>query len=214
MGSSQLVPLLRAQDATQSDHAWDAFLSSYGHLLLRTAQYTHRDHDAAMDAYAYVLEHLRQDDFKRLRAFKGRGEDHLSRWLVVVARRLCLDFRRQRYGRNRDSTPDTDRQARRRLVDEVWDARDPAELPGSSNSNPEWQLRNQECQEALAEVLEQLDPRDQLLLALRFENGLSARQIAGIMHWPSTFHVYRRLNKLLPDLRSRLRERGVQDPNP
>ncbi len=86
MGPSQLVLLLRAPDAAQSDNAWDAFLLSYGNLLLRTAQYTHRDHDAAMDAYAYVLEHLRQDDFKRLRAFDGDGEDSLLRWLVVVAR--------------------------------------------------------------------------------------------------------------------------------
>ena len=214
MGSSQLVLLLRAPGAAQSDHAWDSFLSSYGHLLLRTAQYTHRDHDAAMDAYAYVLEHLRQDDFKRLRAFNGDGEDHLSRWLVVVARRLCLDFRHQRYGRNRDSTPDIDHQARRRLVDQLWDPQDPADLPGSSDSNPEWHLRNQECQQALTEVLEQLEPRDQLLLALRFQSGLSARRIAGIMHWPNTFHVYRRLKKLLPELRSRLRERGVEGPSP
>ena len=211
---SELVLLLRATDTAQSDHAWDTFLSAYGHLLLRTAQYTHREHDVSMDAYAYVLEQLRRDDFKRLRAFGGDSEDHLSRWLVVVARRLCLDFRRQRYGRNRDATPDLDRQARRRLVDQVWDLRDAADLPGPSSSNPEWQLRNQERQQALAEVLDQLEPRDRLLLALRFENGLSARQIAGIMHWPSAFHVYRRLNKLLPDLRSRLRDRGVEDPAP
>ena len=211
---SELVLLLRTTDQADSDRAWDAFLSSYGHLLLRTAQYTHREHDASMDAYAYVLEQLRRDGFKRLRAFSGDGAEHLSRWLVVVARRLCLDFRRQRYGRNRDATPDIDRKARRRLVDQVWDSQDPAELPGSSSSNPEWQLRNQDREQALAEVLDQLEPRDQLLLALRFENGLSARQIAGIMHWPSTFHVYRRLNKLLPDLRSRLLDRGVEDPAP
>ena len=209
---AELVLLLRAADVSQSDCAWDTFLSTYGHLLLRTAQYTHREHDASMDAYAYVLEQLRRDDFKRLRAFNGDGKDHLSRWLVVVARRLCLDFRRQRYGRNRDTTPEIDREARRRLVDEVWDSRDPAEFPGSSD--PEWRLRNQERQQALAEVLDQLEPRDQLLLALRFENGLSARQIAEVMRWPTAFHVYRRLNKLLPDLRSRLRERGVEDPAP
>ncbi len=209
---SELVLLLRATDVPQSDCAWDTFLSSYGHLLLRTAQYTHREHDASMDAYTHVLEQLRQNDFKRLRAFNGDGKDHLSRWLVVVARRLCLDFRRQRYGRNRDTTPEIDREARRRLVDQVWDHQDPADLPGSTSSNPEVQLRNQEREQALAEVLDQLEPRDQLLLALRFENGLSARQIAGIMHWPSAFHVYRRLNRLLPDLRSRLQERGVEDP--
>ena len=76
MGPSTLVLLLRAPDAAQSDNAWDAFLSSHGHLLLRTAQYTHRDHDAAMDAYSYVLEQLRRDNFKRLRAYNGGFRIH------------------------------------------------------------------------------------------------------------------------------------------
>ena len=210
----QLARLLEAQDEAQSNRAWDQFLSAYGHLLLKTAHYTHRNHDGAMDAYAYVLERLRQENFRRLRTFSGGDAAALSRWLVVVSRRMCLDFRRERYGRPRASVPAVERDARRRLVDEVWDAREPAELPAPSTSNPEWQLRRDQQRRALAAVVDQLEPRDQLLLALRFENELSARRIAEIMDWPSPFHVYRRLNKLLPVLRTRLKARGIEDPNP
>ncbi len=210
----ELAQLLEARDETQANHAWDRFLNAYGHLLLKTAKFTHRDHDASMDAYAHVLERLRQHDFRRLRTFSGGDKAALSRWLVVVARRLCLDFRRQRYGRPRAATPETERDARRRLVDEIWDPRNPSELPGPASTNPELQLRREDLARSVESVLDELEPRDQLLLALRFENGLSARRIAEIMQWPTPFHVYRRLNKILPSLRTRLEARGIKDPHP
>ena len=210
----ELTRLLNARNAAESNRAWADFLSSYGHLLLKTAQYTHRNHDASMDAYAFVLERLRQSEFRRLRAFTGGDAAALSRWLVVVARRLCLDFRRERYGRPRASVPEAERDARRRLVDEIWDEREPSELPGPSSSNPEWLLRSDQHRRALEAVVGELEPRDQLLLALRFENDLSARRIAEIMDWPTPFHVYRRLKTLLAALRTGLQARGVEDPDP
>ena len=59
---------------TNSDRAWDEFLSAYGHLFLRTAKYTHRGPDASMDAYAYVLERVRENGFQRLRSSLGGME--------------------------------------------------------------------------------------------------------------------------------------------
>jgi len=210
----ELSRLLEARSPAESDHAWDRFLSAFGHLLLKTAKYTHRDHDGAMDAYAHVLERLRQEDYRRLRLFSGGDADALSRWLVVVSRRLCLDFRRERYGRARPSVPEMERDARRRLVDALWDPREPSDLPGPTSANPEWQLRHAERRRALEAAVAELDPRDQLLLALRFDDALSASQIARATGWATPFHVYRRLNKLLPELRRRLKALGVEDPNP
>jgi RNA polymerase sigma factor (sigma-70 family) len=213
-GPLELTRLLDAPDEAHANRAWDAFLSAFGHLLLKTAHYTHRDHDGAMDAYAHVLERLRQEKFRRLRTFSGDDTDALSRWLVVVARRMCLDFRRERYGRPRPSVPELERDTRRRLVDELWDPREPSELPSPNTSNPEWQLRRTQQRRALESAVGALAPRDQLLLSLRFDDELSARQIAQVMGWPTPFHVYRRLNKLLPELRERLRTFGIEDPNP
>ena len=213
-GPRELTRLLDAPDDAQQNHAWDAFLDAFGHLLLKTAHYTHRNHDGAMDAYAHVLERLRQDCFRRLRTFSGGDVEALSRWLVVVARRMCLDFRRERYGRPRESVPPIERAARRRLVDEIWDAREPSSLPGPTSANPEWQLRYAQRRRALEAVLGELSPRDQLLLSLRFEDDLSARQIAEFMGWATPFHVYRRINKLLPELRERLTAMGIEDSTP
>ena len=210
----ELSRLLDAPGEAQANRAWDAFLAAFGHLLLKTAHYTHGNHDGAMDAYAYVLERLRQEKFRRLRTFSGEGADALSRWLVVVARRMCLDFRRERYGRPRASTPQVERDARRRLVDEIWDARASSELPGPNSSNPEWQLRCAQQRRALESAVGELEPRDQLLLSLRFDDGLSARQISQFMGWPTPFHAYRRLNRILPALRARLQALGIEDSNP
>jgi hypothetical protein len=61
------------------------------------------------------------------------------------------------------------------------------------------------------QVLAQLDaavatlsPGDQLLLALRYEDDRSARQIASLMSLPTPFHVYRRLNRVHVFLRGAL----------
>ena len=74
-----------------------------------------------MDGYAHVLERLREHDCRRLRGYAPDGRTKFTTWLVVVARRLCLDFHRHRYGRSDDPAPDAAvaRAARRRLVNLV-----------------------------------------------------------------------------------------------
>jgi RNA polymerase sigma factor (sigma-70 family) len=201
--------------------AWDGFLSKFGDLLHRTAKYAHRrhgtpedSHDTAMDAYTFVLEKLRNDDFKRLRAFSGGDQEAFSRWLVVVARRLCTDFWRHRYGRVRPTTSELDRNARRRLVDEIWDPRESSEFPAGKTSDPEWALRIAQRREALEEGVRSLEPREQLLLAYRFEEGLSARRISELMEYPTPFHVYRKLNRVLAGLKNWMEGVGFDDPDP
>lgn len=51
------------------------------------------------ECYIFVLDSLKADNFKRLRAFKGRSK--LSTYLYSLINSLVIDFRRQRYGRRR-----------------------------------------------------------------------------------------------------------------
>jgi len=203
------------------ENLWDKFLAEFGDLLLKTAKYAYRRyaskgdaHDAAMDAYTFILEKLREDAYRRLRGFSGGDRDALSRWLVVVARRLCTDFWRHQYGRARPSTSETDREARRRLLEEIWDPKDPSELPSKSRSGPDWELRLKERREALGTAVQELPAKDQLLLALRFDEGLSARRIADLLEFSTPFHVYRQINRALAFLKRRLEARGINDPDP
>ena len=54
------------------------------------------------ECYVFVIDSLRTDDFKRLRAFKGKSR--LSTYLYSLINSLVIDFRRRRYGRRRFPT--------------------------------------------------------------------------------------------------------------
>lgn len=206
-----LAGLLGAGDGRVRDEAWASFLATHTRLLLHTARSVTDGHDAAMDAYTYLLEQLRSDDYRRLRAYNPDGKSKFTTWLVVVARRLCLDWHRQRYGRAREtSQPRRDARAvRRRIVDLVTDNVDPAQSAASEAGRPDAALESAELSAALESSVAGLGSRDRLLIALRFQDDLSANEIAGLLGYPTPFHVYRHLNRLLSHLRGELRRRGV-----
>ncbi len=114
---TELSALLELPTTASREQSWKAFLSAYSRLLLHTARSISGDAHAVMDAYTHVLGALREDDFRRLRAYAPDGRTKFTTWLVVVARRLCIDHHRQRYGRTpeADSEQHGEHAARRRL---------------------------------------------------------------------------------------------------
>jgi RNA polymerase sigma factor (sigma-70 family) len=132
-----------------------------------------------------------------------------------VVRRLSLDRLRHLYGRNpgESGVPDPDRQNRRRLVDLVGESIQIERLQDASG-NPETELRRRQLEAALASALESVDFRDLLLLKLRFEDDLPAREVATLLGFPTVFHVYRRQNAVLESLRGALRARGFEGAQP
>jgi len=201
-------------DTDGLDAAWRAFIAEHTRLLLHVARSVTSSHDDAMDAYAFVIEQLQADDFRRLREFAADPRSKLSTWLVVVARRLCLDLYRRRYGRVRGSDSSAQRVVRRRLQNLVGEDFAVHELPANHNGGAELALRRSELQGALDQALAALDAHDQLLLRLRFDDDLSAQEIAKLLAFPSPFHVYRRVNALLGVLRRTLEQRGVESAVP
>ena len=208
--------LLGASDPAAREAAWAGFVNLHSRLLLHVARAVVRDYDAAMDAYAYLLEQLRFDDYHRLRAYAADGRSKFTTWLVVVAQRLCLDYYRHRYGRPRGDSGDDmrGRAGRRRLVDLLAEHVDLGTIPDTTNPRPDAALLVAERMQSLLAALATLDPRDSLLLKLRFEDDLSAREITALLRFPTPFHVYRRLNTLFTLLRGKLRGRGVDGAAP
>ena len=211
-----LADLLGATDPAKRDRAWTAFLNQYNRLILHVTRSQGREHDAAMDAYAYVLEALREDALRRLRAYSPRGDTKFTTWLVVITRRLCLDWHRHRYGRARDAGNESaeKHRLRKNLEDLLGEPSDPDSLADTDSADPEHELVAREQHQALEAALSALSERDRLLLALRFEHDLPAREIGCLMKFPTPFHVYRRLNTLMARLRLLLKERGVEEASP
>jgi RNA polymerase sigma factor (sigma-70 family) len=213
----ELRSVLDATTDVARTRAWQEFAAAYSRVILHAIRSVHRDHDAVMDAYAFALQKLRDDDLRRLRAFCSTGTGKFTTWLVVVARRLAHDWHRQAYGRPsrpEDEESRMERQARRRLVDLASEAIDLAGFPDASDGGTDARVMADEIRAALAAEIEALPPADRLLLRLRFEDGLAAKQIATVTKAPSPFHVYRRVNHVLALLRQRLVARGVESPIP
>lgn len=216
---AELTALLSAGPASR-EAAWADFLSKYSRSILHTVYSRCSGYDSAMDRYAYILEKLQDDDFRRLRGYVADGRAEFSTWLAVVTRRLCADFRRQRYGRPQSQTKEGEARAReefrvRRLLAQLAGTDgDWSRFPVTDGTNPELAFRETEQRESLLRAITALEPRDQLLLKLRFEYDLTAKQIVRLMGFPTPFHVYRRLRSRLATLRRALEAKGVDDSAP
>ena len=81
--------------------AWDAFIGRYRRLIFAAIRHNASEPDDVMDVFARVCEALREDDFRRLRAYfaKPVHEARFSTWLVTVVRHLTIDWIRHRDGR-------------------------------------------------------------------------------------------------------------------
>lgn len=217
---ADISALLAAQpDSAAFDTAWKAFLAEYTPLLTRTARALGGERDAVMDRYTWVVERLREDDCRRLRTFIPDGKSRFRTWLAVVARRLCYDFDRHRYGRVRGEGTDREasrrqRSSRQQLAKLVGADIDLASLEDGGSPDPERTVRLRQRNGALGRALAGLEAEDRLLLRLRFDDELSAREVAEIVGMPSPFHVYRRVDTLLRRLRTELESMGVRDPEP
>jgi RNA polymerase sigma factor (sigma-70 family) len=213
----ELTRLLAAPSEPAED-AWAEFVRAHSRLLLHVARSMAGDRDAAMEYYAYVLEQLRRDGCRRLRGYTPGGAGKFTTWLVVVTRRLCLDFHRHRYGRtSRAQNPaggDAPRAERRRLRDLVSATVEVASLSDVEAADAEAAVRTHDLAAALDRALATLDPADRLLLRLRFDDGLPAAEIARLTGAPTPFHVYRRIDRLLTRLRKVLEASGYHEASP
>ena len=201
--------LLAAAAGRDADEAWAAFLAAYSALLLRIASAFAPGYDGALDRYTYMLDELRQNDCRRLRAYAADGRGRFSTWLTVVARRLCLDHFRQRYGRFRGPEPirsetHSSRAVRRRITDLSGPVDELSRLPDLTLRDPGEVVDERARQEALRRAVDELSPGDQLLLRLRFEEDLTGREIAPLLGLASQFHVYRRIETVCGMVRARL----------
>lgn len=211
--------LLEAHDPAAREADWAELVHGYTRLILHVAHSVSGDHDGAMDYYTYVLEQLRADDFRRLRTFVADGRSEFSTWLLVVAQRLCMDHHRHIYGRLRNNgdlprAAEEDMAARRRLVDMISEKIDLESLADDHSSDPEYALRIEQMHAVLSAALASLEPRDRLLIRLRFEDGCSMPEIARSLEMPSRFHAYRKLDEVLATLRGTLARNGISDGAP
>src|SRR5687767_11800942 len=93
------------QDETEKEipAAWDEFLPRFAEVIFRVVRLAAGSYYERMDLVLFVCDRLREDEMRRVRAFKFRPEApcRFSTYLAVVVRNLALDFLRARDGRYR-----------------------------------------------------------------------------------------------------------------
>lgn len=212
------LTLVRLRDATERerDAVWPEFIAEHNAAVIHACRAVARDHDMAMDAYAHALDALRADGCRRLRAYVPDGNTQFTTWLVVVTRRVAIDYLRQRYGRSRsDDRQHRDEHAmRRRLEDLVGSEVVPEDLTDTGVEAPDAAIRREQMIVALRAALDTLEPADRLLLSLRFIDETPVREIRHLLRFKTIFHVYRRLGTVLSLLRADLIRRGILDAAP
>lgn len=209
----ELSRLLRAPDVANREAAWDELIGRNTRLLMAVARSFGGDHDDAMERYSYILEKLRESEFRRLRAYDSAAGATFSTWLTVTARHLCLDRHRSQFGRSRPehkSDGSTSLRAVRRALSDLTEGDIPPEsIPDAASQPADAIAMRGELDTCLREALSRLTPRERLLITLRFEDDMPASRIAAIVGMPTPFHVYRRLNAILGHLRAVLESRGI-----
>lgn len=98
---SAIEALLEKLRTEHAQAAWVEFLAHYSDQIYKTARLTTGDGETAADCYLYICQKLCQENCKRLLRFKPGGPAKFETWLSVVARNLCFDWFRSRYGRRR-----------------------------------------------------------------------------------------------------------------
>jgi RNA polymerase sigma factor (sigma-70 family) len=155
-------------------HTREAFVKRFSNLVYWSVQYTLRVRDISYsqsdleDLHNTVFVKLFDRRCKKLRQYKGKNGCSLSSWIRLITVRTVLDHLRKAH------TDALKRNERVLAFDSLIDMKSETPEP--------WTLINKEEQSRLIrDGLRSLLPRDQLFLKLHCLEGLSIREVAGML---------------------------------
>ena len=144
----------------------ETLIETYSDLVYRTVQFTlisksiFFTKDDLEDYHNTIFLSLFENDYKKLRQFKGKNGCSLKSWIRVVAVRKILDsLRTQKKNLSIDDLPE--------FVDHDFHLQ---EL-----------LEKKQNKKLLAKGLETLKPRDRMFMKLHIEKGLSVSETSSVM---------------------------------
>jgi RNA polymerase sigma factor (sigma-70 family) len=202
------------------DELWKKFLERFSRLILSVCHKKLHWEDGPMDGYAYVLDHLRANDFARLRKYSPCPGCKFETWLTTVVGRLCIDCWREHYkikrapkGEDPNSPEAIKRKEEQELAKRIADllAKDLEVIapPPSEEDSAEDQIVRAEMQATLLTCVASLPARDRLMIKLRFLDGATAAEVAKLMKFPTQWHVFRAERAALAALRACFAAKGI-----
>ncbi len=136
----ELFSLLDAPTETAIEEAWTSFVHAHTDQILHVVRSLGGNQDTVMDRYTFVLERLREDGCRRLRAYTRPGSGPFGLWLIVVSADcawiIIATAMAEAAMARREISSQAERAKRRRLVDLVADQFDPALLAAPAHGSP------------------------------------------------------------------------------
>lgn len=166
--------LLQRLATPAAGEAWKLFLRRHTSLIVSVARQYHHDEQRLRDCYLFVCEKLCDDGFRRLRAYSPVGGAQFATWLRAVVGRLCVDWLRSEFGRQRRfraiaELPELEQQVYAHRFEQGLSI--PACYEAISAKFP--QVTEVQLASVIRHLNRQLTPRQHWLLATRNRTALS-----------------------------------------
>ena len=168
--------------------AWDAFVEKYKNLIYHTIYKAlkgfHTDTD---DICNSVFLSLMENDYKKLKQYKGRNNCTVASWLVVVTSNFTKDFLKKQ----KHTIP---------IKDITTDNVDVIEKVSNPQPQPDEELSKKEYGEIIEELTSDLNTNDKLFLKLYYKEDISPEEIAEILKI-TVNTVYSKKNRIIEKLK-------------
>jgi len=180
-----------------SEDAWHAFVEKYTNLIYHTIYRTLESHNAdhlfqdSSDIHNSVFSSLLDDDFKKLKQYKGKNGCKVPSWLSKVTTNFTLNYikKQKKYKPIEDDTTDN--------VDVIERVSDPQQQPDEELLKKE----SEEMRKKLVkELIKDLNAKDKLFLELSYGKKLPPGKIAEILGI-TVDNVYSKKNRIIEKLK-------------
>ncbi len=82
------------------EKAWEDFVEKYSKIVYSICVKYARNYDERMEMFLFIFKKIREKNFKKLKAFKGKAK--FSTYLYKISLNLCIDFLRKKKKNNRE----------------------------------------------------------------------------------------------------------------
>ena len=188
----------------ENKEAWNTFVERYSNLIYHTINKTlktyHADHlyQDSSDIHNNVFLSLMENNYRKLRQYKGRNGCTVSSWLMVVTSNFTLNFIKKQ----KQHIPIEDNNADNiNVIKNI-----------SISQQPDEELSEKEYREVFKELINDLNANDMLFLKLYYEKELSPEEIAEILNL-TVSTVYSKKNRIREKLQKISKKRNILQGN-